>query len=203
MPPRAKPWSPVEVDYLKANRKEPTGQLCIALGRAVSTIKNKIKEIENKEKGIEPTVKTKGIKSKIGKRKDCNNLFFRSAWEANLYRYLKRCSEIIKVEYEPVDFTFWQFGHKKGTVSYTPDFRVTFNNGNWIWIEVKGFLKPSDKTRIRRFQKYFPEEAKNLVALTAGPNSQTAQFFKSVGVDIKWYYPDLNKECRKIIPNWE
>ena len=200
---RAKPWSPVEIDYLRDNETKPITQLAIALARCNGTVKKKIKELKDLANGVVPVVKTKGIKSKIGKRKDCNNLFFRSGWEANLWRFLARAENVLKVEYEPTDFTFWQFGIKKGTVSYTPDFKVYFTDGTWCWIEVKGYLKPSDKTRIRRFKKFFPEDAKHLVAVTAGATSKTAQFFTSVGIEIKWFYPDLNKMYKNLIPNWE
>jgi len=196
---RARLWSPVELDYIKLNIDKPVGQLCIALGRGTGAIKSKIAEL----KGEKLPVK-KSTRSKIGKRKDCNNLFFRSGWEANIYRMFKLDKTVAKIEYEPQDFTFWQFGHHKGTVVYTPDFRVTYKDGSWIWIEVKGgLMKQPDRTKIKRFRKYYPEEFKHLVAITPGLSSKTAQFFTNEGIKILYYYPDLNKKYKKTIDNWE
>ena len=195
-------WSPVEEAYLKKHLSDPVNQLTIALAKSRAAVQKKIKEIKTGK--VEVPKKKKTARTKIGKRSDCNNMFFRSGWEANCYRLFRTIKEIKKIEYEPVDFTFWQFGIKKGTVSYTPDFRLTYKNGKVLLIEVKGgFMKPSDKTKIRRFKKYFPDEFKNLVAITPGPTSKTAKFFVEQGIPIMFYYPELNKKYKNIIPGWE
>jgi len=199
-------WSPVEIEYLKKNSGQPVNQLCVALSKSRYAIKKMQLELEQSGgKLVGPPIKKKsGNRSKIGKRKDCNDLFFRSGWEANVYRLLALDKTITLIEYEPTDFTYWQFGHKKGTVSYTPDFKVTYADGSYIWIEVKGgWLKSTDKTKIRRFKKYYPDEFKKLVAVTPGPKSKTVTFFTAEGVPIRWYYPDLNKKYRKSVPYWE
>ena len=206
---RARAFSQVELEYLKAHSDYPMNQLCIAL----SNTKNQIKVALTNLDGKAPSTKkflpgNKSFRSKIGKRKYLNNQFFRSSWEANVYRYMlylytPKTSGVI-IQYEPTDFTFWQFGIKKGTVSYTPDFKLIHPDGSYEWIEVKGgFLKSSDKTKLRRFKKYFPDEFKRLVAVTPGKTSKTAKFFTEIGVDIKWEYPSLNKEFKKVIINWE
>lgn len=195
-------WSPVEIDYLRGNRSKPVSQLCIALAKSTHAIRKKIQELGNgKEVNL---IQNKNQISKIGKRKDCNNLFFRSGWEANIYRLLKQDKSITLIEYEPYDFTFYQFGHLKGTVSYTPDFKVTYQDGSYVWIEIKGgWLRPADKTKIRRFKKYYEKEFAKLTAVTPGPKSKTAVFFVEQEVPIKWYYPDLNKKYKHIVPHWE
>jgi hypothetical protein len=201
-------WSPVEEAYLKAHGGDPINQLCQALAKSRNAIKKK-----QAEQGCngKPGKKTLGKsstfpKSKLGTRKDLG-IFLRSGWEANVLRFLKYKSEelgITLIEYEPHDFTYWQFGIKKGTVSYTPDFKVTYADGSYNWIEVKGgFLKTTDKTKIRRFQKYYPTEFERLISITPGPTSKTVAFFQSVGVPVRWHYPELNKQYRKIVPNWE
>lgn len=195
-------WSPVEISYLKDHRNDPVNQLCIALAKSRTAIKNKLIEIDTGKALVQS--KRKNSYSKIGKRPDLDNLFLRSGWEANLLRLLKIDDSINKIEYEPVDFTFWQFGIKKGTVTYTPDFKITYPDGSYLFIEVKGgWLKPTDKTKLRRFKKYYPDEFKQLVAVTPGPTSKTALFFKDLGIPIKFYYPDLNKKYKNVIPNWE
>lgn len=197
---KARIWSPSDLEYLEKHYSDPVNQLTIALQHSRSAIKNKLAELDGKT----PSPKKKRLRSKIGKRKDLDGLFLRSGWEANVLRLLRLDKTIAKIEYEPMDFTFWQFGIHKGTVSYTPDFKVIYQDGSYIWIEIKGgLLKPTDKTKIRRFQKYYPNEFSHLVAVTPGPKSKTAQFFQEMSIPIKYYYPDLNKEYKNKIPNWE
>jgi hypothetical protein len=59
-------------------------------------------------------------------------------------------------EYEPK--TFWFEAIKRGVRSYKPDFKVTELDGTHYWIEVKGYLDSKSKTKIKRFQKYYPDE---------------------------------------------
>lgn len=205
---RARQLSLVELEYLKAHKDDPINQLCISLSNTRNQIKKALSDVNplgksNKKKCLPGN---QGIRSRIGKRPDCNNMFFRSSWEANFYRLMMSGKEdvIELIQYEPMDFTYYQFGIKRGTISYTPDFKITYPDGSYIWVEVKGgWLKSSDKTRIRRFQKYYPEEAKHLVAVTPGQTTKTAMFFKSVGVPIKFVYGDLSKKYKNEIPNWE
>lgn len=195
-------WSPVEIEYLAKHISDPINQLSIALAKSRGAIEKRIKEIKT-GKPAEPKKKN-GRRSKIGKRADCENKFFRSGWEANCYRLFRTMDEIKKIEYEPQDFTFWQFGIKKGTVTYTPDFRLTYKSGEVVWVEVKGgFMKPTDKTKIRRFKKYYPQDFDLLVAVTPGLTSKTAAFFEEQGVPIRWVYPELNKLYKNTIPGWE
>lgn len=122
--------------------------------------------------------------SKGGRRSDIDNLYFRSRWEANYARFLnfiKETGEIIKWEYEPK--TFWFDGIKRGCVSYTPDFRITYKSGLVRWTEVKGYFDQKSKTKLKRMKKYFPNEIIDLLDSTK--------------------YRALSKAMRNIIPNWE
>jgi hypothetical protein len=204
-------WSPVEVEYLQKHQGDSVSQLTIALSKSTTAVKRKLQELDGK-----PITKKSEVgrtqTSKKGRRKDCNNQFFRSSWEANVFRWLRHISKKGELlEYEPTTFSFAPFGVLKGTVSYCPDFKLSFPEGQPIeeetshwWIEVKGgFMKSQDKVKIRRFKKYYPEEFKRLRAITPGENSKTALFFKSLDIPIIAYYPSLNKEFRYILPNWE
>jgi len=204
-------WSPVEVDYLKKHKKDAINQLTIALAKSRNAIKNKLKELDGKS-----TPKASGKKGgyrqtfKIGKRKDCNNLFFRSAYEANVYRWMMHTrlhhlhGGLVKVEYEPECFGYFEFGHKTGTTSYIPDFRITFNDGTVLWLEVKGgYMKQVDKTKMRRFKKYYPKEFERLTFITSAANSKSALFFISMKIPPLAYYNQLRSEFADIIPNWE
>jgi hypothetical protein len=96
---------------------------------------------------------------KGGKRPDIDNIYFRSAWEANYARYLRfLCGrgEIRSWEYEPKTFVF--HGVTRGALTYTPDFLVTENGGKQAWHEVKGWMTSKSKTKLKRMAKYYPEE---------------------------------------------
>lgn len=85
-------------------------------------------------------------------------IFFRSRWEANYARYLewlKGLGEIAKWEHEP--HVFWFLEIKRGTRSYLPDFKITENNGSVVYHEVKGWMDPQSKTKIKRMAKYHPQ----------------------------------------------
>lgn len=205
-------WSEVEVDWLKANRdKMPITQLAGKLSKSRNAVKVKLAELDGKP--IAKKKKAKNSISKIGRRKDCDNHFFRSAWEADCYRFIKHLQQhrqvlngldkqIRSIEVEPHTFTFTQFGHTHGTIAYTPDLRVS-NTIDYVWIEVKGWLDAQDKTRIRRLKKYYPNEFKKLVAITGSPNTAATKFFEEMGVPVIYYINELKKQWRDVIPNWE
>jgi hypothetical protein len=123
---------------------------------------------------------------KNGRRADLGNIYLRSRWEANYCRWLNFLiryeDEIIKWEYEKQTFYFDKI--KRGTTSYTPDFKVYFKDGHIEYHEVKGWDYPRGVTARKRMAKYFPE-----IKLLVFDES----FFK----DIK------RKHIDKVIPNWE
>lgn len=88
--------------------------------------------------------------AKGGKRPNLNGQYFRSIWEANYARYLNYMG--IKWEYEPQTFFFT--GVTRGTMSYLPDFYLTNEK---IYVEVKGWMRPTDRTKLKRMAKYHPE----------------------------------------------
>lgn len=97
-----------------------------------------------------PYSRTKG-----GKRKDLNNIYFRSAWEANIARYYNFVG--IEWQFEPKTFIFHNI--TRGSVSYTPDFYLPKEDK---WIEVKGWMDGKSKTKLKRFKQQYPEEYKKL-----------------------------------------
>lgn len=116
-----------------------------------------------------------------GKREDLG-LFMRSSTEANVARIFRWMG--IEWEYEPDEF---KFPDERGVRFYTPDFRITIplQNGSddrkwWprmlldlapgtYWVEVKGWMDPTSKTKISRFIDNFPEEAERLLIITRNP----------------------------------
>jgi len=84
--------------------------------------------------------------------------YYRSRWEANYARYLQwllEKGEIQKWDHEPE--TFWFEKIKRGCRSYLPDFKVTENNGDIVWYEVKGWMDARSKTKLKRMAKYHPD----------------------------------------------
>lgn len=89
-------------------------------------------------------------RARSGKRKDLDNMFFRSRTEANYARVLKYTK--VNFEYEPK--TFWFEGIKRGTRAYIPDFYLPDKDE---WHEFKGWLDPKSITKLKRMKKYYPE----------------------------------------------
>lgn len=97
-------------------------------------------------------------RTRSGKRADLDDLFVRSAWEANYARYLNWLvsrGEIAGWRYEPKTFTF---PVERGNRSYTPDFEITMTDGSIEWHEVKGWMTPDSKVKLKRFAKFYPQE---------------------------------------------
>lgn len=118
-----------------------------------------------------------------GRREDLGNQFFRSRWEANYARFLnllKSQGEIAGWEYEPD--TFWFEKIRRGVRSYTPDFKVTAKDGCY-YVEVKGWMDPKSKTKIKRMAKYHPDIDLRVVDAKA--------------------YQEIARKMGRAIPGWE
>lgn len=84
-----------------------------------------------------------------------HKIYARSSWEANYARVLQKYEELGKIicwEHEPE--TFWFDGIKRGCMSYLPDFRVTMNDGDTEYHEVKGWMDQRSKTALNRMRVY-------------------------------------------------
>src|SRR6185437_15011059 len=115
---------------------------------------------------------------------DGRRIYFRSKWEANYGRYLqllKRCGQIKEWEHEPE--TFWFLEILRGVRSYLPDFKVTENDGGVIYHEVKGWLDPRSRTKLKRMRIYHPQVKLRLVE--------------------KKFFSQNNKKLSALIPDWE
>lgn len=122
-------------------------------------------------------------RAKGGRRPDIGPMYFRSAWEANYARYLnwlKERGEIDGWEYEPE--TFWFDAIRRGVRSYKPDFRIT-EKGKSYFVEVKGWMDPKSRTKLRRMKKYHPGVEVRLV-------------------DAK-QYESIKRAVSRLIPAWE
>ncbi len=109
--------------------------------------------------------------------------FFRSRWEANYARFLEW--QLARGEIESWDYecrTFWFEHIRRGVRSYTPDFLVSVA-GRQEWREVKGWMDSKSKTKIARFQRFYPSEA----LVVVGPQTMK----------------HLARVLGRVIPGWE
>jgi len=118
-----------------------------------------------------------------GKREDLGDRYFRSMWESNYARYLNWLVEHQAIkgwQYEPDTF---EFPVKRGTLFYTPDFKVTNLDGSVEYHEVKGYMDPKSQTQLKRMAKYHPQ-------------------VKVVVIDQQQYRA-VAKAVAAMIPTWE
>lgn len=111
-------------------------------------------------------------------------IFARSAWEANIARYLEflKSGGYIQ-EWTHEEECFWFESIKRGVRSYLPDFKVTELDGSVCYWEVKGYFDAKSKTKIKRFKKYYPQHKLRLIDSVE--------------------YKKLAKQLSKIIQGWE
>lgn len=118
-----------------------------------------------------------------GRRDDLGANFWRSRWEANYARYLNwlvKAGQIEKWEYEPT--TFWFEAIRRGVRSYKPDFLIT-EGGRTYFVEVKGWMDPKSKTKLKRMKKYHPTVEVRVVAQRE--------------------YREIERKVGALIPGWE
>jgi hypothetical protein len=124
-------------------------------------------------------------RTKCGKRQDLGGLFVRSSWEANYARYLNFLKEkklIYKWEYEADVFEFKEI--KRGTRSYTPDFKIWDKEDSIpYYVEIKGWMDEKSKTRLKRMSKYYPNIRLDLVQQKE--------------------YNEIKKKIKPFIKDWE
>ena len=137
---------------------------------------------------------------KIGKRPDLGNRFFRSSMEANFTRIL----ELLKIPYKYEERVF-TFDCKNKPFQFIPDFEV-LAKGEGLppgWYETKGWMNPSSRSKLRRFKKNYPEEAKKLtVVIYKRSDRATAEFCKKEGFKTLQWDTFVEKYSTKI-PTWE
>lgn len=120
-----------------------------------------------------------------GKRPDLNDRYFRSSWEANYARFLNfELAHGLIVSWDYECQVFWFEKIKRGTRSYTPDFKVVFPDGHHEWHEVKGWMDPRSVTRIARMRRYYPDEFLRII-------------------DKEWFKDARRKGLPGLLPGWE
>lgn len=120
---------------------------------------------------------------KSGMREDIG-IYVRSRWEANYARYLnilKENGDIKDWKYEQDTFIFDEI--KRGTRSYTPDFKIINNDSIIEYHEIKGYMDDKSRIKLKRMEKYYPN-------------------IKVIVIDGDAYYK-LAKTIKPMIQLWE
>lgn len=111
-------------------------------------------------------------------------IYFRSKAEANYGRYLQWLKDQGQIKgWEHENKTFWFEEIKRGVRSYLPDFEVTENNGSVAYHEVKGWMDPRSKTKLKRMIIYHPN-------------------VKIVLIEQK-FFSQNGKKLNGLVPGWE
>lgn len=192
--PAIRPQKKIKVEKKKRERHPPVPVACKVCGKITMQKYCTVKKGQGKYcgydcygKDVANMMKERNCNyayARGGKRDDLGGLYVRSAWEANYARYLNwlvKNEQIRSWEYEPEVFTFEKI--KKGNRYYTPDFKVTNNDGTVEYHEVKGYMDAASATKIRRFERYYPE-------------------LKLVIID-KPVYASIARSIGKAIEGWE
>ena len=141
--------------------------------------------------------------AKGGYREDLKQ-YFRSKMEANVARYYRYVRTWYIYEYKEFEFKTI----KRGQRYYKPDFYLIASDR---WVEVKGWFSDSDKTKLKRFRKYYPEEFEKLEFIIPDKyardkvNGETIKFLcDDLGIDFEGIinYKEMEK-YGKLIPRWE
>lgn len=98
-------------------------------------------------------------RTKAYRRPDLGNRYFRSAWEANIARYLNWLIEHNQDGIESWDYECdeWQFPVKRGARYYTCDFKITRTDQSIQYWEVKGYMDRGSRTKLKRMKRYYPD----------------------------------------------
>lgn len=147
--------------------------------------------------------------AKGGYREDLKQ-YFRSKMEANVARYYRYVGQLYLYEHKEFEFK----GIKRGSRFYKPDFFLAAVGGTLAfnrWIEVKGWLRKTDRTKLKRFKKYYPEEFERLrfiipdkYARDKANGEMIAFLIDDLG--IKFQDIESYREIEKfgsMIPGWE
>lgn len=112
--------------------------------------------------------------------------YFKSLYEINYARvleFLKQHKSIKDWEYEPTVFEFPKDQYKASPFYYKPDFFVTLPDTTHQWHEVKGWMNPTSRAKLKRFAKHYPQEV-------------------IIIIDKDWFKQHA-KNYKRLIPGWE
>lgn len=157
---------------------------------------------QKKTTKVKETLVQKFSKMKKGPRPDVHPIYnFKSRTEANFARILNYLG--CEWTYEERSFTF--DGYTTRPYVYIMDFVITkgcdrFKEG---FVEVKGYMTPSSKQKLRRLRMKYPKEQKETtVIIYSHYNKKDIELCQKLGYEYM-FYDELTKEFKDKIPKWE
>jgi hypothetical protein len=141
---------------------------------------------------------------KKGVRVDVHPTYsFRSATEANFARILNYLN--LEWKFEERVFTFDHGGYKTKPYMYIMDFEIISGNKEFPagFYEIKGYMTPDARKKLRRLKKLYPEEYKDTtVVVYTKYKKKDIAFCKKLGYEIM-FYDEITKKYSKLIKGWE
>jgi hypothetical protein len=187
-----------ELFYLGDGYKMAMKIVCVKCGDKKST----------KVKRGSKTIKTAAAnfaKTKKGVRKDVHPTYsFKSATEANFARILKHLG--VPWAYEERAFTF--DGYKTKPHVYIMDFEIRGRKElpdglEQGWVEIKGWMNPRSRNKLRRYKKCWPEDAaKTTIVIYNKYRKDDIKFCEKLGYKYL-FYDELTKKYQPLIKGWE
>jgi hypothetical protein len=107
------------------------------------------------------------------------------------------CKQKVKWTYERVVFQFHDVSRKP--FQYVPDFHDVKSDIYW---EIKGYLRPQDRSKMKRFKKQYPEEFKKLKACLSKSNKVGIAFYEKMEIPMI-FIEDLKAEWGDKVKVWE
>lgn len=128
-----------------------------------------------------------------GKKTTRNGVTFKSEFEANVADKLTDLG--VKWEYEPEKFKW----HKP--CYYTPDFKVTLDDGTTFYLESKGYFPPEDQAKMAGVHAEYPDM--DLRFVFQNPNSKIYPLPKKKEPTLysQWAEKRGFKWCGKEVPD--
>lgn len=160
----------------------------------------------SKKKQKQRTAVDNYVRIRKGKRLDVHPTYcFRSPPEANFARLLSYLGKI-DWKFEERVFTFAQEEYQRGPWQYIPDFEVKKSSHKIFtpgFYEIKGWMNPESRSRLRRFRKHYPKEAAKMTVILQRKSEKKATKFCIKNGFRVMYIDELAKEYAEHIPTWE
>ena len=165
-----------------------------------------------KKKKVKRTAAAAFANTKKGPRPDVHPTYnFKSRTEANFARILQYHKVDWKYEERAFSFTSCPHkpnGYKKGPYIYHMDFEIKTSkrlpdglcSG---WWEIKGFMTPQSRSKLRRLLRCYPEEAaKTTVVIYHSNKKKDIEFCQKLGYRYI-FYNELTEKYESLIDRWE
>lgn len=191
-----------ELFYIPDSYKMAVKVVCVKCGEKKTRARRK--------KSPRTTAASNYARVKGGVRKDVHPIYyFRSPTEANFARILQYHN--IEYKFEERAFTFE--GYKTKPHVYVMDFEILSKPRRHKkeapeeltmgFYEIKGYMNPASRNKLRRLKKQYPEEFKTTCVVVYDKyKKKDIEFCEKLGYRYM-IYKEMEKEYKDKIPTWE